>query len=98
MIVSHVMKMNIFMEMEVIRVLSDDDVFHFIMFSSCLGYRRGIPFIPMRCWGKNVVLVLENISMNWIFIHVLFIDKLVVSGIQKDIMDIMENTTPRDRM
>lgn len=76
----------------------DDIRFHIVIMSGQDGYRRGIPFIPIMWCGKNVMFVLQNIMVNCIFSHLVFIDKFVIRGIQKINLEIIENTTPIDRI
>jgi hypothetical protein len=49
-------------------------------------------------WGKNVRFVLMNIMMNCIFSHLRFIDILIINGNQCINLDIIENTTPIDKI
>lgn len=60
-------------------------------------YRRGIPFNPKKCWGKNVRLIEINILIKLIFNIFLLIMILNISGNQKIILDKIENTTPIDK-
>lgn len=60
----------------------DEITFHVKNASGKSEYRRGIPFSPRKCCGKNVILTPMNIIINWIFIHKLFIVSPVNRGYQ----------------
>jgi len=76
---------------------TDDSEFHKIKLSEYIIYRRGIPFKPIKCWGKNVRLIDMNRLIKLIFNMFLFIIIFNIIGIQKIILDKIENTTPIDR-
>ena len=59
-------------------------------------YRRGIPFSPIKCWGKKVKLVEIIILMKLIIIQLLLKLKFVNKGIQKINLDKIEKITPID--
>jgi len=74
----------------------DEIEFHNINWSENIIYRRGIPFNPKKCWGKNVILIDTNKLIKLIF-NILFFSMLfVIIGYQKIILDKIENTTPID--
>ena len=46
-------------------------------------YRRGIPFIPKKCWGKKVKLIEKNKLIKLIFNQLLFKEIFIINGDQK---------------
>lgn len=60
-------------------------------------YRRGIPFKPKKCCGKNVkfveIIVFKKITIN----QLLFRFELLIKGNQKIILEIIEKITPIDK-
>lgn len=89
--------MNVIKNIDVDNAPIDDIEFHAIMFSLNIIYRRGIPFNPIKCWGKNVKLIEINKFTKLIFNILFFIMLFVISGYQKIILDKIENTTPIDK-
>jgi len=71
--------------------------FQNVSWSVNIIYRRGIPFSPIKCCGKNVRLIDINILIKLILSIFLFIVVLNKIGNQKIILDRIENTTPIDR-
>lgn len=59
-------------------------------------YRRGIPFNPKKCWGKNVKLIDMKMLRELVISQLLLRLKFVSNGQQKINLDIIENTTPID--
>lgn len=59
-------------------------------------YRRGIPLIPKKCWGKNVKLMeinrLKKLIFNQLLFNLIFINK----GDQKMKLEKIEKITPID--
>lgn len=72
----------------------DEIEFQKIKLSENIIYRRGIPFSPNICCGKNVILIDTKILIKLIFKKFLLIDELNISGNQKIKLEIIEKTTP----
>lgn len=96
-ILSIIIEINIIKNKAVEIAPKEDREFHIIKLSENIRYRRGIPFKPIKCWGKNVKLIEINILIKLIFNMFLFIIKLNISGNQKIILERIENTTPIER-
>jgi hypothetical protein len=95
-IISIVIKININVNIIVIKDPIDDKLFHIIIKSGKIIYRRGIPFNPKKCWGKKVILVDIKIFKKLMFLQLLFIFELFNKGIQKIIIVKIEKITPID--
>lgn len=95
-ILSIIIEINIIKNIVVEIAPIDDSEFHIINWSENIKYRRGIPFNPRKCWGKNVILIDTNKLIKLIFNIFLFIILFVINGNQKIILDKIENTTPID--
>lgn len=54
---SYIVNDNIIFIINIIVDPIDEILFHIIRLSLNDGYRRGIPFIPIKCWGKKVILM-----------------------------------------
>lgn len=76
----------------------DDKLFQKIMKSEKIMYRRGIPFNPIKCWGKNVILVEKIIFKKLIINQLLLKLELINRGSQKIIIVIIEKITPIDKI
>lgn len=90
------MEINIIINNDVEIAPADDKEFHIIKLSLNIIYRRGIPFKPIKCWGKNVILIDKNKLIKLIFNMFLLIITFIIIGIQKIILDKIEKTTPID--
>lgn len=60
-------------------------------------YRRGIPFSPIKCWGKKVRLAEMIMLMKLTVSHLLLKFIEVNSLSQKIILEMMEKITPIER-
>ena len=60
-------------------------------------YRRGIPVIPKKCWGKNVKFVDKKIFKKLIFNQLLFNEIFNSKGDQKINLEKIEKITPKDK-
>ena len=76
----------------------EEILFHKIKKSEKIIYRRGIPFKPKKCCGKNVILVDTIILKKLIIIQLLLILELFINGIQNTIIVKMEKITPIDKI
>lgn len=76
----------------------EDKLFQKIIKSEKIIYRRGIPFNPRKCCGKNVILVDRIKLIKLIIIQLLLKFELNIKGVQNNIIDRIENTTPIDRI
>lgn len=95
-ILSIIIEMNIIINILVEIAPIEDKEFQNIIWSENIIYRRGIPFNPIKCWGKNVMLIETNKLIKLIFSIFLFIILFVIIGYQKIILERIENTTPID--
>jgi len=75
----------------------EDITFHEENASGKSEYRRGIPFKPRKCCGKNVIFTLKNIAQNWAFIKFTFKGKLNRIGNQWVVPAKIANTAPIDK-
>ena len=88
--------MNMIVETNEMIDPKDEIVFHVEKLSLQSEYRRGIPFSPKKCWGKNVIFTPVNIEINCTFAVFGLMVKLNRSGAQWVIPAMMANTAPID--
>jgi len=72
----------------------EDTMFHRENASGKSEYRRGIPFNPKKCWGKNVRFTPKNIVKNCILSHLVLMFILNISGNQWIVPDMIAKTAP----
>ena len=97
-IISIINNKNIIVNIIIIIDPIDEILFHKIKKSEKIMYRRGIPFKPIKCCGKNVIFVEIIILKKLIIIQLLLIFELFINGIQNNIIVKIEKITPIDKM
>jgi len=96
-ILSQIMYIN--MKILIIDIIDpiDEIIFQVLKALGKSEYRRGIPFNPKKCWGKNVIFTPMNMVENWILVCFGFMVMLKINGAQWVKPAIMANTAPIDK-
>ena len=81
-ILSHTIHIIIITDRNEMNEPKEETIFHGVKASGKSEYRRGIPFNPRKCWGKNVMLTPTNMQANWVFNSFGFMIVLKITGDQ----------------